>query len=97
MNKKFVRHKTEVSGIFPDYMNKMVKTLCGECNALKLAAKGGAAANIESQLFWDRSKDGRSPVRKSKFCRLHLVYLLFVLLFFGFARFLSAMVDQLGG
>ena len=45
----------KVVGIFPEFMNTMLKTVCGNCSAYR-----------DSPLFFDRSKSGRNQRRTSE-------------------------------
>ena len=50
-----------MDGIFPGYLNKMLNTLCAGCKGLK---RGNGQKAIT--LYWDRSKDGKNPVRTGR-------------------------------
>ena len=56
-----------MGGIFPKFLNNMIANICSGCTGLR-----GGYENSPSEIYWDRSKDGRSPKRDSKYPEFHL-------------------------
>ena len=56
-----------LGGIFPKFLNNMIAEICSGCTGLR-----GGYENSPSVIYWDRTKDGRSPIRDSKYPEFHL-------------------------